>query len=65
MWIRLAIFVAILAMIIGIAPRKPIGNPKMLGRALLREGVPGASAQIVTFLTQVYVLVHGVIDRDI
>ena len=60
-----AIFVAILAMIIGIAPRRPIGNPKMLGRVLLREEVPGASAQIVTFLTQVYVLVHGVIDRDI
>ena len=26
-------------------------NPKMLGRVLLREGVPGASAQIVTSLT--------------
>ena len=52
-------------MIIGIALKKPIENPKMLGRVLLREGVLGASAQIVTSLTQVYVLVHGVIDRDI
>ena len=52
-------------MIIEIALKRPIGNPKMLGRVLLREGVPGASAQIVTPLTQVYVLVHGVIDRDI
>ena len=38
---------------------------KMLGRVLLREGELGSSAQIVTSLTQVYVLVHGVIDRDI
>ena len=52
-------------MITGIALKKPIGNPKILGRVLLREGDLGASAQIVTFLTQVYVLVHGVIDRDI
>ena len=52
-------------MIIGIALKRPIGNPKMLGRVLLREGVLGASAQIVTSLIQVYVLVHGVIDQDI
>ena len=52
-------------MIIGIALKRPIGNPKMLGRVLLREGVLGASVQIVTSPTQVYVLVHGVIDRDI
>ena len=64
-WICLAIFVVILAMIIEIALKRPIGNPKMLGRVLLREGVLGASAQIVTSFTQVYVLVHGVIDRDI
>ena len=36
----------------------------MLGRVLLREGILGVSAQIVTSLTQVHVLVHGVIDRD-
>ena len=48
-----------------IALKRPIGNPKMLGRVLLREGVLGTSAQIVTSLTQVYVLVHGVIDWDI
>ena len=64
-WIRLAIFVVILAMIIGIAPGRPIMNPKMLGRVLLWEGILGADAQIVTFLTQVYVLVHGVINWDI
>ena len=64
-WIRLVIFVGILTMIIEIALERPIGNLKMLGRVLLREEVPGASAQIVTSLTQVYVLVHGVIDRDI
>ena len=52
-------------MIIGIALKRPIGNPKMLGRVLLREGDPGSSAQIVTSLTQVYVLVHGVINQDI
>ena len=34
-------------MIIEIAPRRPIGNPKMLGRVLIREGILGASAQIV------------------
>ena len=52
-------------MIIEIALKRPIGNPKILGRVLLWGGVPGASAQIGTSLTQVYVLVHGVIDRDI
>ena len=52
-------------MIIGIALKKPIRDPKMLGRVLLREGDLGSSAQIVTSLTQVYVLVHGVINRDI
>ena len=58
-------FVGALTMIIGIALKRPIGNPKMLGRVLLREGVLGASAQIVISLTQVYVLVHGAINRDI
>ena len=57
------IFAGILAMIIGIALKKPIGNPKMLGRVLFWEGVPKDGARIVTSLTQVYVLVHGVIDR--
>ena len=52
-------------MIIEIVLKRPIGNPKMLGRVQLREGVPGVSAQIVTSLTQVYVLVHGVINWDI
>ena len=52
-------------MIIEIALKRPIGNPKMLGRVLLRGGDLGASAQTVTSLTQVYVLVHGVINRDI
>ena len=64
-WIRLVTFVEALTMIIGIALERPIRNPKMLGRVLLREGVLGASAQTVTSLTQVYVLVHGVINRDI
>ena len=64
-WICLVTFVGVLTMIIGITLKRPIGNPKMLGRVLLREGVLGASAQIVISLTQVYVLVHGVIDRDI
>ena len=40
-------------------------DPRMSGRVLLKEGVLGASAQIATSLTQVYVLVHGVIDWDI
>ena len=31
-------------MIIGNALKRPIGNPKMLGRVLLQEGVLGASA---------------------
>ena len=52
-------------MIIGIALKRPIENPKMLDRVRLREGILGANAQIVTFLTQVHVLVHGVIDQDI
>ena len=64
-WIHLVTFVGALTMIIEIALKRPIGNPKMLGRVLLREGVLGANAQIVTSLTQVYVPVHGVIDRDI
>ena len=64
-WIHHVTFVGVLTMIIGIALKKPIGNPKMLGKVLLREGDLGTSAQIVTFPTQVYVLVHGVIDRDI
>ena len=34
-WIRLAIFVAILAMIIGIALKRPIVNPKMLGSPVM------------------------------
>ena len=50
-------------MIIGIALKKPIMNPKMLGRVLFWEGVPEDGAQIVTSLTQGCVLVHGVIDR--
>ena len=61
-WTHLAIFVAILAMIIETALKKPIVNPKMLGRTPLREGIPGADVQIVTFLIQAYVLVHGVIN---
>ena len=64
-WIHLVTFVGALTMIIEIALKRPIGNPKMLGGVLLREGVLGANAQIVTSLTQVYVPVHGVIDRDI
>ena len=42
-----------------------IENPKMLGKVLQREGILKASAQIVIFLTQVYVLVHGVTNQDI
>ena len=61
-WTHLAIFVAILAMIIEIALKRPIMNPKMLDRAPLREGIPGADVQIVMFLIQVYALVHGVIN---
>ena len=64
-WIHHVTFVVVLAMIIGIALKKPIRNLKMLGKIPLREGDLGTSAQIVTFPTQVYVLVHGVIDRDI
>ena len=52
-------------MITEIALKRPIGNPRMSGRVLLKEGVLGTSAQIATSLTQAYVLVHGVIDRDI
>ena len=52
-------------MIIEIALKRPIGNPKMLGRVLLREGDLGANTKTLTSLTQVYVLVHGVINRDI
>ena len=52
-------------MIIEIALKRPIRNPKILGRVLLKEEIPGASAQIVTPFTQVYVPVHGVITRDI
>ena len=58
-------FVGALTMITGIVLKKPIGNPKMLGRVPLREGDLGSSAQIVIFLTQGYVLVHGVINQDI
>ena len=58
-------FVGILTIIIGIALKKPIGIPKMLGRVLFWEGVLEDSAQIVTSLTQGCVLVHGVIDRAI
>ena len=64
-WIHHVTFVGALTMIIEIALKRPIGNHKMLGKVLLREGVLGASAQTVTSLTQVYVLVHGVINRDI
>ena len=52
-------------MITETALKKPIENPKMLGRVLLKEGVLGTSAQIAISLTQEYVLVHGVIDRGI
>ena len=52
-------------MIIETALERPIRNPKMLGRVLLREGVLEASAQTVTSLIWVYVLVHGAINQDI
>ena len=58
-------FVGALTMITGTALKKPIGNPKMLGRVLLREGDPEYNAQTVTSLTRVYVLVHGAINQDI
>ena len=61
-WTHLAIFVAILAMIIETVLKRPIVSHKMLGRALLWEEILGAAAQIVTFLIQAYVLVHGVIN---
>ena len=38
-WIHHVTFVGALTMIIEIALKRPIGNPKMLGRVLLREGV--------------------------
>ena len=60
--ICLVIFLVILAMTIGTAVRRPIVNPKMLGRVLSWEGIPGADVQIVTFLIRAYVLVHGVIN---
>ena len=50
-------------MIIEIALKRPIRNHKMLGRVLLGEEIPGASAQIP--FTQVYVPVHGVIAQGI
>ena len=61
-WTHLAIFVAILAMIIETALKRPIMSHKMLGRALLWEEIPGVDVQIVTFLIQAYVLARGVIN---
>ena len=62
---HLATFVEVLTMIIEIVPMRPIENPRMLDRVLLREGILKASAQIVIFLIQVYVLVYGVTNQDI
>ena len=47
-------------MIIEIALKKPIMNPRMLGKVLFRTGVQEVGAQIVTSLTQECVPVHGV-----
>ena len=47
-------------MIIEIALKKPIVNPRMLGKVLFRRGVQEVSAQIVTSLTRGCVPVHGV-----
>ena len=63
--IHLVTFVEVLTTIIEIVPTRPIENPRMLDRVLLREGILRASAQIVIFLIQVYVLVHGVTNQDI
>ena len=52
-------------MIIEIVPMRPIENPRMLDRVLLRQGILRANAQIVIFLIQVYVLVHGVTNQGI
>ena len=62
MWICPVIFEGILAMIIEIALKKPIVNPKMLGKVLSLKEFQGDSAQIVIFLTRECALVHGVIN---
>ena len=58
--IRPVIFAGILAMIIGIVLKKPIVNPRMLGKVLFRKGFWEDSAQIVIPLIRECVLVHGV-----
>ena len=61
-WIRPVIFVGILAMIIEIALKRPIVNPKMLGKVLSLKEFRGDSAQIAISPTQECALVHGVIN---
>ena len=62
MWICPVIFVGILAMIIEIALKRPIANPKMLGKVLSLKEFQGDSAQIVISPTRECALVHGVIN---
>ena len=64
-WIRPVIFAGIPTMTIGIVLKKPIVNPKMLGKALSMKGVREDSAQIVISLTRECALVHGVINLAI
>ena len=61
-WIHPVIFVGILAMIIEVALKRPIANPKMLGKVLSLKKFQGDSAQIVISPTQECALVHGVIN---
>ena len=61
-WICPVIFAGILAMIIEIALKRPIMNPKMLGKVPFLKEFQGDSAQIVISPTLECALVHGVIN---
>ena len=62
MWIRPVIFAGILTMIIEIALKRPIVNPKMLGKVLSLKEFRGDSAQIAISSTWECALVCGVIN---
>ena len=62
MYIRPVIFAGILTMIIEIALKRPMANPKMLGKVPSQKEFQGDSAQIVISLTRECALVHGVIN---
>ena len=62
-WTCPVIFAGILTMIIEVALKRPIANPKMLGKVRSLKEFQRDSAQIAISSTRECALVHGVINR--